>query len=74
LARFTLNKPTLNEFIPLVLLGRDDFFHAYPVKFDQRAMTIGASAVRNTTEEVKTQEEAQVGPRRINARTWRRSS
>ena len=35
-----LARPSLNEHIPLVLLGRDDFFASYKVRFDQRAMTI----------------------------------
>lgn len=32
-----LDRPTLNGHIPLILLGRNDFFASYRVKFDQRA-------------------------------------
>lgn len=35
-----LDRPTLNDHIPFILLGRDDFFRAYVVRFDQRAMTM----------------------------------
>ncbi len=36
IGQIRLEKPTLNEYISLVLLGREDFFRSYRVTFDQR--------------------------------------
>jgi hypothetical protein len=38
IGKFKLKTPALNDYIPLVLLGREDFFGAFRMRFDQRAL------------------------------------